>query len=87
MARSVDEVQPVLLPVTPVDHLYRMALYGDSLLLLEVHVVEDLVLHVPRSEGVGKFQKPVGKGALAVVDMCDDAKVANVLHFHNRAQK
>ena len=84
VARGVDEVQPVGLASAVVEHLYRVALDGDALLLLEVHVVEDLVLHVAFAERPGEFQQPVGKRALAVVDMRYYAEVPDV--FHKQAQ-
>jgi hypothetical protein len=35
--------------------------------------------------GVSIFKQPIGKRTLTVVDMCNDAKITNVLHFE--AQK
>ena len=87
MARSIDQIEPVVLASAAVEHLDRVALDGYSLLLLKVHVIEDLVLHVAFAERSGELQQPVGQGALAVVDMRDYAKVAYVLHFHIRRQR
>ena len=80
MPRSVDEVQAVLLPLVFVHHLDRVALDGDALLLLQVHVVQHLIVHLPGRQGAGKFYEPVGKGALAVVDMCDYAEIPDMFH-------
>ena len=87
MARSIDQIEPVVLASAAVEHLDRVALDGYSLLLLKVHVIEDLILHVAFAERSGELQQPVGQGALAVVDMRDYAKVAYVLHFHIRRQR
>ena len=57
-----------------------MALDGDTLLLLKIHRVKDLVFHIASGQSVGDLQHSVGKGALAVVDMCNDAKVSCFLH-------
>ena len=46
MAGSVDQVEHVRLTFVGIFHLDSMALDGDSLLLLEVHVIQDLRLHV-----------------------------------------
>ncbi len=80
VAGGVDEVQPVGLPAAGVLHLDRVALDGDALLPLQVHVVQHLVLHLPVAERTRQFQQPVRQRALSVVDMRDDAKVADVLH-------
>ena len=81
MAGSVDEVELVLLALIIIEHLDRMALDRDALLLLEVHVVEDLVLHVTGAEGAGELQQAVGERALAVVNMGYDAEVSDVFHL------
>ena len=93
VSRSVDEVQYIasvfdiiadrqgtdtgIAPVV-VFHLYGMALDGDATLLFQVHVVQHLP--VCGLDGFGYFQKSVGQGALAVVDVCYDAKVAYSFH-------
>ena len=77
---SVDEVQQVFLPVAGIFHLDRMALDGDALLFLQVHVVQDLIFHVPLREGARQFQEPVGQRAFSVVDMCDDTEVSDSFH-------
>ena len=53
---------------------------GDAPFPLDVHIVEQLVLHVPFGDGAGGFQNPVGEGGLAVVDVGDDAEVADMIH-------
>ena len=57
-----------------------MALDGDTLLTFQVHVVQNLVLHLTGTEGAGKFQQAVCQRGLTVIYMCNDAKVADVLH-------
>ena len=84
MARSVDEVQFVLLPLVIVQHLDGVALDGDALLALEIHIVEHLILHLACGESAGEFQKAVGKRALAVIYVCNDAEIADVFHILKR---
>ena len=55
-----------------------MAFDGNATFLLQVHVVEDLVLHFALRNGVGGLEQTVGESAFAVVDMGDDAEVADV---------
>ena len=80
MARSVDEVQHVVLTAAGVVHLDGVALDGDAFLLLQVHAVQHLVFHLTLVESLGAFQHTVGKSAFAVVDMGDYAKISDVPH-------
>ena len=59
MPRSIDEIEDVLLAILVVLHLDRMALDGDPLFLLQVHIVQDLCLHVPAGQSLGQFEQPV----------------------------
>ena len=80
MTRSIDEVELVLLAAALVHHLNRVAFDCDALLLLEVHIVKDLVFHISLRERTGKLEKPVGQRALAVVDVGYYAEITYVLH-------
>ena len=51
---------------------------GDAPLPLQVHVVQNLVLHLPLRHGVAQLQQPVRQRGLAMVDMGDDGKVADM---------
>jgi hypothetical protein len=56
---------------------------GDPPLLLQLHVVQDLVgLHLARRDGPGVLQQAVGDGRLAVVDVGDDAEISDVVHVN-----
>ena len=80
MSRSVDKVEHILLAVVLVFHLYGVTLDSDAALALEIHVVEHLGLHVLGGYGIGIFQQAVGQGRLAMVDVCYDAEIADILH-------
>ncbi len=80
VAGGIDQVEDVLLPVQGVVHLDRLALDGDAAFALQVHVIQVLGLHVAVGDGAGHLQQAVGQGALAVVDVGDDAEIADVLH-------
>ena len=81
MPRRVDQIENIMFAVTGrIFHLDGVALDGDSLFAFEIHVVQNLSLHLPLVQRVGLFQQTVGKRALPVIDMCDDAEIAYVLH-------
>ena len=83
MARGVDEVELVHLAVLGgVVHGDGAGLDGDAAFPLNVHVVEDLVLHRPLVHALGQLEDAVGEGGFAVVDVRDDAEVADVVSCH-----
>ncbi len=55
-----------------------VGLDGDAALALDVHRVEELLLHVALGHGAGELDQPVGERGLAVVDMGDDGEVADM---------
>jgi hypothetical protein len=82
MSGRVDQIEHVLLSISArMTHLDGVELYGDAALLLQVHVVKDLIeLHFPGCDRSGPLQQPVGDGGLAVIDMRDDAEVSDGVH-------
>ena len=83
MARRVDEVELVLLAVLAlVVQTHRLRLDGDAALALDVHVVEDLRLHLSLRQCARILDQAVGDRRLAVVDMCDDREIADILVLH-----
>ena len=60
-------------------HPHGLALDRDAALALDVHPVEVLRAHRPVVDDAGDLQHPVGQGRLAVVDVGDDAEVADRL--------
>src|SRR6185503_19181408 len=56
---------------------HGLRLDGDAALALDVHRVEDLLLHLPVGNIAAQLDEPVGEGRLAVVDMGDDREVAD----------
>ena len=81
MARSIDKVEGIFLALVVVFHLDGVALDGDAALALKVHVVEHLVDEFFVVERMGQFQKPIGQGLFAVVDMRYNAKISDVFHW------
>ena len=61
-----------------------LGLDGDAPLALQVHAVEHLLAHVPLGDGVGHLQDAVGQRGLPVVDVGDDAEIADVVETCHR---
>jgi hypothetical protein len=51
----------------------------DPALTLQIHRVEQLLLHFALGNCAGKLQQPIGQRALAVVDVRDNGEVPNIL--------
>ena len=82
VAGGVDKIKLVLFAVGGgVVKGYGVRLYGYTALAFKVHTVEYLVLHIALCYRVGKLQHTVSQGRLAVVDMGDYTKVADVFKF------
>jgi hypothetical protein len=62
-------------------HLDGMKLDRDASLLLQIHVIEDLIeFHLTRRNGASAFQQAVSYRGFAVVDVGDDAEVSDTIH-------
>ena len=68
--------------MTPVRHPHRREFYGDAALSFQVHGVQELFFHIAVRHGAGKFQKTIGQGTFSMINMGDDAKVADVFIGH-----
>jgi hypothetical protein len=87
MPGRIDQVQDVLLPVGVVIlDLDGMALYGDALFPLQVHIVQDLIHHVPFTDGVGRLQQSVRKRTFSVIDVRNNAEITNMFHMIFRVE-
>jgi len=83
VARSIDQIEGIDFAVgAAILHRDRMHLDGDAALPLEVHAVQDLLLHLIAGEGAGGFKQAVGEGRFAVVDMGDDAEISDRIFGH-----
>ena len=59
-----------------------LGLDGDAALALQVHRIEHLRVHLALAERAGQLQQAVGQRGFAVVDVRDDAEIADVLGIH-----
>jgi len=78
--RRVDEVQGIRVSVrSVVVERDGVRFDRDPALALEIHRIEQLLGHVALFDGVREFEKTIRKGRLPVVDVRDDAEVADSL--------
>ena len=78
MARGVDQVKDILLPVIClINDTDRLGLDGDPALPFDIHVVQHLLLHFPLGQGPGLLNDPVRQGGFAMVDVGNDTKVSD----------
>ena len=83
MTRSVDQIQLVGLAVFGlVGHAHGVGFDGDAAFAFEVHRIQHLRLHLPRSQRPGQFQQAIRKRGFAVVDMGNDGEIADVFSIH-----
>ena len=88
MARRVDQVEFIGLTVVRlVAHGDGAGLDGDAALLLDVHIIQHLVGHRAFIHAVGQFQHAVRQRGFAVVDVGDDAKIADRITSHQVSSK
>ena len=79
MARSVDEVQDIRLPILGgIMQGCRAGLDGDAPLPLQLHGVQKLLRPDALVNGVALLQKPVCQGGLAMVNVGHDGKISNM---------
>jgi hypothetical protein len=74
---SVDQIEDVRRAVDFPGQPDVLRLDGDAALALDVHAVEVLRAHVALLDDARQLQHPVGQRRLAVVDVGDDAEVAD----------
>ena len=76
----VDEVQLIFLSVgSHIGDAHGLRLDGDAALAFQIHLVQVLLAGLALADDLGQLKDAVGKGGLAVVDMGDDAEIANMI--------
>jgi hypothetical protein len=55
-------------------------LNGNAAFALQIHVVQQLILFFSVGYGTCGIKQPIGKRALAVVDVRDNAEISNMIH-------
>ena len=80
MARCINQIEYIIHPVLrAVGQGDGVRLDGNAALTFEIHTVQQLILHIAQRHRLGFLQDAVGKGRFAVVDMGDDAEIADML--------
>ena len=81
VAGGVDQVELVRLTVfRRVVQRDRVAFDRDASFSLDVHRIEHLVVKLTLSHTATRLNQPVRQGGLSVIDVGDDAKIADVFH-------
>ena len=79
MAGGVDKVQLVMFAVfRRVGQAHGLGLDGDAAFALKLHFVQILLASFTVADHLGDFKNAVGEGGLAVVNVGDDAKIADM---------
>jgi hypothetical protein len=87
VTRGVDQVELVRAAVARVVvHSNGVELDRDAALALEVERVEHLVLHLALLEGSGGFDEPVRQRRFPMIDVGDDAEVADMVQLQSRLE-
>ena len=88
VTRRVDEVELIRFAVVGlVAHRHGTRFDRDAALLFDFHVVQHLIGHRALVDAVGQLQHTVGQGGLAVVDVGNNAEVADVFAGHQVSSK
>ena len=80
MPRGIYQVQDILLTVIFVIDLDGMAFNGNSFFYLKINIIKQMVNHFTFTDCIRHLQQAVGQGRFAMINMCDDAKIPDVLH-------
>ena len=76
--RRVHQVELILEPVLGgIVEPHRLRLDRDPPLTLNVHVIKDLLAHLPRRQPPRRLDQPIRQGRLAMVDVGYNRKVAD----------
>jgi len=74
----VDQIQLIFRTVFRlIRHTHRFGFDRDPALALEFHRIEHLIGHVAKLHHAGLFENAIRQRRFAVVDMRDNAKIAN----------
>jgi hypothetical protein len=78
VARRVHQVELVGLAILGrIVEANGLRLDGDAALALDIHGIEDLLLHLAQRDVAAQLDQPIREGRLAVIDMGDDREIAD----------
>ena len=85
MSGCVDQVENILLAVgCAIYRAGRLALDCDTALPLELHCVQNLILHLPLGEQARLLDDAIGERGFTVVNVGNDTKVSDMLSVVSR---
>ena len=61
-------------------HLNSVTLDGDAALFLQVHIVQNLVLHLADINRARQLQHAIRQGAFTVVNMRNNTEISYLIH-------
>ena len=80
MAGRVHQIEDIGLAILGrIFQPHGLRLDGDAALALDIHRIEDLLLHLPAGQRAGKLDQAIGQRRLAMIDMGDDREIADVV--------
>ena len=81
MTGRIDDIERILPAIPgPINQRHALRLDGNPSLAFQIHRIEHLGFHFALAQTSAKLDKPVGQGRFSMVDMCDDTKIAYILH-------
>lgn len=81
MAGGINQVQYIFLAIADKVHLDGVTFNSNAAFAFQVHVIQHGIHHSALADGFGGFDKAVGQGAFTVVDVSDNAEVADIFHW------
>jgi hypothetical protein len=78
MPGSIDKIESVIDTLKRVVHGDRMRLDGNAFFTLQIHRIQQLILHLALFDRLGHFQQPIGQSCFSVVDVRNNAEIPNV---------
>ena len=80
MAGGIDQIKDVLLTILRfINGSHGLSLDGDTALSLQIHIVQDLRLHLSLGQKTCLLYNTIGQGRFTVVDVGDNTKISDVL--------
>jgi hypothetical protein len=84
MSGRVNQIQFIGLTIGgTVVHAHGVGFNRDPTFPFQVHIVQNLGLHMLRQQRVCALQQTVGQGRFTVIDMGNDRKIANMRDVHH----
>ena len=81
MTGRIDEIQPVCFSIVGVVlKRHALGLDRNSPLALEIHRIQNLLGHLAIRQSTTPLYETIGKRRLAVIDVSNDRKIADMLH-------